>query len=259
MYLLLHDRISSGALSTGARLPAEPDLALEHGVARVTIRRALDQLAQDGLVQRRAGVGTFVIGPAAPKARAEIADVFGQLRAMGMHTDVQLLAFGYVAAPAPVAQALRLAPDTLVQHAVRVRGIEAGPFSHLTTHVPADIGRTFSEAELATQPLLTLLERSGIRLGTARQTITALLAGPDIARLLGVEFGAPLLALTRVVSDAAGRPVEHLRAIYRPDRFSLEMELHRTGADDARRWSPSPQSPIKPPPITPSPSKRPPP
>ncbi|MFC0386973.1 GntR family transcriptional regulator [Muricoccus vinaceus] len=239
IYLVLRDRIASGLLPAGTRLPGEPDLAAEHGVARVTMRRALDQLARDGLVERRPGVGTFVRGGTAmPPTAVDFSDVFSHLKEMGRRTEVRLLSFGYIMPPPDVATALDLPPGEAAQRAVRVRRMAEGPFSHLTTHVPGRIGRTYSEAELGSQPLLALLERSGTGIGHARQSIGATLAGPEVAGALEVEIGAPLIALTRLVQDEEGRPVEHLRALYRPDRFSFEMQLQRTGAEGARRWSP---------------------
>ncbi|WBV44491.1 GntR family transcriptional regulator [Pseudoroseomonas cervicalis] len=241
VYLLLRDRIAGGTLAVGSRLPGEPDLAAEHGVSRVTIRRALDQLAAEGLVERRAGVGTFVRGGAllAPTI-VDFSDVFSHLKEMGRRTEVRLLSFGYTQPPAAVAEALGLGPSDRAQRAVRMRLMNGAPFSHLTTHVPERIGQTYSEAELASQPLLTLLERSGLRVARARQSIGATLAGPEVAELLQLEIGAPLLSLTRLVEDEEGRAVEHLHALYRPDRFNFQMQLQRTGADGARRWSPLP-------------------
>ncbi|MCQ4160194.1 GntR family transcriptional regulator [Roseomonas sp. GC11] len=241
LYLLLRDRIAGGDVAAGSRLPGEPDLAAEHGVSRVTIRRALDQLAAEGLVERRPGVGTFVRagGMMAPTV-VDFADVFSHLKEMGRRTEVRLLAFGYVQPPAAVAEALGLAAGERAQRAVRVRQMNGAPFSHLTTHVPERIGLTYSEAEMASQPLLTLLERSGVGVARARQSIGATLAGPDVAQALSLEIGAPLLSLTRVVEDEEGRAVEHLHALYRPDRFAFQMQLQRTGADGARRWSPLP-------------------
>jgi GntR family transcriptional regulator len=241
IYLLLRDRISSGALNAGDRLPSEPDLATAYGVSRVTIRRALDQLVAEKLVERRPGVGTFVCAPASLGSTVlDFSDVFSHLKEMGRRTEVRLLSFGYVVPAAPVAAALGLGLGERAQRAVRVRMIGDAPFSYLTTHVPEHVGQTYSEAELASQPLLALLERSGFVVGRARQEIGATLAGPEVARLLQLEIGAPLLSLTRLVEDESGRAVEHLHALYRPDRFTFEMQLQRTGAQGERRWSPLP-------------------
>ncbi|RKK05397.1 UTRA domain-containing protein [Pseudoroseomonas wenyumeiae] len=241
IYLLLRDRISSGVLAAGERLPGEPDLAATHGVSRVTIRRALDQLVAEKMLERRPGVGTFVCATAPLGSTVlNFSDVFSHLKEMGRCTEVRLLSFGYAVPAAPVAAALGLAPGEKAQRAVRVRMIGDAPFSYLTTHVPERVGQTYSEADLARQPLLALLERSGVVIGRARQSISATLAGPDVAGLLQLEMGAPLLSLTRVVEDEAGGAVEHLHALYRPDRFTFEMQLQRTGAQGERRWSPLP-------------------
>ena len=239
IYLLLSERIGSGAVLPGARLPGEPTLAAEYGVSRMTARRALDQLAQAGLVERRPGAGTFVRDPGMVRAiRADLADVFADLKAMGRRTGVRLLSFAYGVPPEAVARALRLARGERTQRSVRVRLIDGTPFSWLTTHVPERVGHTYSESELAAMPLLELLERSGAVAERASQTIGATLAGPEVAEALHVDVGAPLLSLTRVVHDDAGQGLEHLHALYRPDRFSFQMTLMRTGTRGERRWKP---------------------
>jgi len=241
VFLLLSDRIANGDLRPGQRLPAEPVLAADYGVSRVTVRRALARLAADGALERRPGVGNFVRQAAGtPVSAVDIADVFANLREMGRSTDVRLLAFGYLPAPPGVSEQLGLGPAARVQRSVRVRSINGAPFSYLTTHVPEQIGRTYSEADLASVALLTLLERSGLVLAGARQTIGVSIAGPDVARALELDIGAPLLSLTRVVFSLDGRGIEHLHGLYRPDRFTFKIDLLRTGAPDARRWKPSP-------------------
>jgi GntR family transcriptional regulator len=117
--------------------------------------------------------------------------------------------------------------------------VDGQPFSHLTTSVPERIGVSYSEADLASKPLLALIERSGIQVARATQSIRATLAGPEVAEALGVEIGASLLAVRRVVFDRQGRGVEHLDALYRPDRDEVTRELERKGGRTARRWRPA--------------------
>jgi GntR family transcriptional regulator len=238
VYLVLRDRITSGAMPYGAKLPPEPALAETHGVARITVRRALARLAAEGLVERRPSAGTRVtFERTAPPVVADIADMLASLLEMGRRTRVKLLSFEYGLPPAPVAEALRLRPGERTQRSMRVRFVDGEPFSHLTTHVPERIGITYSEADLATQPLLSLLDRSGVEAECATQTIGAALAAPEVARALEVDVGAPLIELTRVVLDRSGLGVEHLHAFYRPDRYSIRMDLVRTGASAGRAWS----------------------
>jgi GntR family transcriptional regulator len=241
LYLLLKERITSGALAPGERLPSEPSLAAAHGLSRVTIRRALQGLSRDGLITRQPGAGTFVAdarGAQAPMV-ADLSNMLAHLAAMGSATQVRLLSFGYGVPPAPIAEALRLEPGERTQNAVRVRLLDGAPFSYLVTHVPERIGSTYTEADLACRPLLELLERSGVVADKADQTISATLAGPDTAEALGVEIGSALVSLVRVVRDADGRGVEHLSALYRPDMHAFHMELTRTGDVSNRHWRPA--------------------
>jgi GntR family transcriptional regulator len=237
VYLILRDRILSGAISCGTRLPTENELADYHGVSRVTVRRALGELARERLIERRRSAGTRVTyRPAPAPITADISGVLANLADLGRSTTVKLLSFDYVPAEGAVAQALGVAPDQLLQRSVRVRSMDGLPFSYLTTHVPESISVTFTKQELASRPLLDLLERAGVKVEHARQRISAGLATPDIARALDVRTGSPLIELVRVVYDQIGRGVEHLHALYRPDRYAFEIDLGRSGT--AKAWSP---------------------
>lgn len=241
VYLIVRDRILSGAFGFGAKLPTENELAEYYGVSRVTVRRALGELARERLIERRRSAGTRVIyRPAPAPMTADISGVLANLADMGRRTAVKLLSFDYVpaAGAAAVAQALDVGPDQLLQRSVRVRAVDRVPFSYLTTHVPESIAVTFTKQDLASRPLLELLERAGVKVEHARQRISAGLATPDVAQALEVRPGSPLIELVRVVCDQSGRAVEHLHALYRPDRYAFEMDLVRSGAADRNVWSP---------------------
>lgn len=239
VYLVLRDRILSGAIAFGAKLPTEHELAGYHGVSRVTVRRALGELARERLIERRRSAGTRVIyRPSPAPITADISGVLANLADMGRRTAVKLLSFDYVPAKGAVAQALGAAPDQLLQRSVRVRSIDGLPFSYLTTHVPESVSVTFTRQELAARPLLELLERAGVKVEHARQRISAGLATPDVAETLGVRTGSPLIELVRVVYDQSGRGVEHLHALYRPDRYAFEIDLVRSGAANTKAWAP---------------------
>jgi GntR family transcriptional regulator len=237
VYLVLRDRIAGGRLDDQGALPAEQALAAEYGVSRVTVRRALAELEQEGLISRRRGAGTFVLGAGAKPIVADFSDVLANLVAMGRDTAVRLLAFDYREPPAAIASTLKLNAGEKTQFSVRVRLIDGQPFSHLTTHVPQRIGVTYTEADLAARPLLSLLERSGVQIERATQQVTAVLATPEVAAALEVEVGSALLGTTRTVFAADGSGVEHLSALYRPDRYALHMEMVRTEDAGVRRWA----------------------
>ena len=243
VYLILRDRILSGALAFGARLPTEHKLAEYYGVSRVTVRRALGELARERLIERRPSAGTRVTYRPAPAPMvADISGVLANIADMGRRTAVKLLAFDYVLAGGAVADALGVEPDQLLQRSVRVRVVDRVPFSYLTTHVPESVALTFTKQELASRPLLELLERAGVKVERARQRISAGLATPEVAQALDVRAGSPLIELVRIVCDRSGRAVEHLHALYRPDRYAFEMDLVRSGAPEAKAWTPAARS-----------------
>ncbi len=113
------------------------------------------------------------------------------------------MSFAYAEPSPDVATALGLEPQERVQHSVRVRFTDGKPFSYLVTSVPQTIGITWSEAELASQPLLSLLERSGVKADRASQSVSAVLAGPEAAEALEVDIGSALLEIRRTVYDSS--------------------------------------------------------
>lgn len=239
IYTVLRQKIVEGSLKNGALLPGEMDLAELYGVSRITAKRALDELARDGLVLRERGRGTSVSHAAqAGPMRASFEGQMEDLLAMGLETDVALLEFGYGPATLDVANALALTPGARVQHSVRLRRAQGGPFSHLTTYVPAEIGELYGEKDLASRPLLAILEECGLSVASAEQTITATLADAVTARRLETVVGAALVQVERVVLDTDGRPVEFITALYRPDRYQYRMTLNRSETGTARVWSP---------------------
>jgi len=239
IYLILRDEILSGERPRGALLPGEKDLIEIFAVSRITAKRALNELAAAGLVVRERGRGTRVRyeGPT-PPIRSSVEGLLENLLAMGLKTEVRLLEFDYVPATEEVARALHCEVRTPVQHAVRVRSLEGAPLSHLTTYVPEDIGRSFDARDLARTPLLALLERCGVVVTSAEQTIAATLADSRVASLLGVAVGSALLRIRRVVHDQAGRPVEYITGLYRPDRYQYRMALSRVEGGERKIWSP---------------------
>jgi GntR family transcriptional regulator len=236
IYLVLREQIGEGRFAGG--LPGEVALAAQFGVARITVRKALEQLAAEGLIDRARGRGTVPRAPAAAPGhqRMHLTGLLENIVSMGLRTKVRVLSCDLLPAADAVAQALQITPGTLVQKAVRVRSTKEGPLSMITTHVPATLARGFGRRELARQPILILLEQSGVRIGRAVQTISARLADAVVAKELGVSVGSALLAVTRLIFDEDDRPVQWLHGLYRPDRYQYEMQLSRVGGIDAKVW-----------------------
>jgi GntR family transcriptional regulator len=231
VYLVLHEQLRDGRFHSG--LPAETTLMEQFGVARVTIRKALERLSHEGLIKREPGRGTRPIA----QQRAPLNGFLETLVTMGMDTSVKVISADFVQAPNEVASALQLNNNDLkVQKALRVRSTKEGPISLITTYVPHSIAKNFGKRELAKKPILVLIEEAGVKVGRAEQNISACLADSQVAQYLGVEVGSALLAVKRKVYNSQDQPIQWLHGLYRPDRYEYVMELSRMGDIDAKVW-----------------------
>jgi GntR family transcriptional regulator len=243
IYLVLREQLQEGKFAQG--LPGEMHLMGQFGVARVTVRRALEMLAHEGLISREPGRGTRPIAPVKPMndprspeltRQAKLTGLLENLVSMGLQTRVKVLAVETVLASDAVATALQLHTGDRVQKAVRVRSTREGPLSHITTYVPHAIGCKFGRRELSQKPILVLLEESGVKVGRAHQSISARLADAVVAQHLDIAVGSALLAVRRLILDDQDRPIQWLHGLYRPDRYEYEMQLSRVGDIDAKVW-----------------------
>lgn len=240
IYLVLRERLHEGQFPPDRPMPGEMELAASFGVSRVTLRRTLDRLEREGLIRRERGRGTFALPPAdAGAPRADIRGLVENLLAMGQRTEVEVIEFRYEPMPPHAAVAMKLPPGATAQRAVRLRSYKGEPFSYATTYVREDIGRTYTAEDMVQTPLLRLIERAGVRIAGARQSISASAADPRVGTLLGVDVGAPLLSVTRVAFDKSGTGIEHIGTLYRPDRYAFELDLAPGAGPDGTQWRPS--------------------
>ncbi len=236
-YLVLRDRIVGGDYPFNTVLPSEAKLCEEFDVSRITIRRALNELAEEGYVTRQQGRGTTVcyeMHARAPKANFD--GLIENLLIVGKRTEIELLAFEMRKAEAIVASALELREGDPVQYVVRRRRLSGAPFSHVVSYVPGDIAKGIGRKDLSAKPLLAILEARGVHMTSARQTVTAVAASPDLASALEVEVGVPLTRVTRIVHDQNKRAVEYIVAHYRPDKYVFEINLRRAEDFHEKKW-----------------------
>lgn len=239
VFLVLRQEIEDGVYSAAESMQGEIGLAQRFNVSRITIRKAMDRLTTEGLVERHRGRGTFARGRAdrASPVTASLSGNIENLVALGLQTDVELINITYAVAPPHICAAMGQPEGTTMQRAIRLRSLDGKPFSHLTTWLPEDIGRSFTPDELREMPLLGLIERAGHRIASARQSISAKLAAPEVALLLQIEPGEALLSVHRLVLDDAGQVVEHMSGLYRPDTYEHQMEYDRNQSSAAEIWT----------------------
>ena len=228
-------QIVSGRVEKNAHLPSEQEIIEKLGVSRITVRRALNELAASGLVTRQRGRGTVVtFNAAAPTIRASFDQLLEGLTRMGVETEVRLISHAIVAPDRELRQHMELSRGDKLQRIVRLRLLDGEPFSYLVTHIPKHVAEGYDEKELATASLITLLDRAGHRPQSATQSITAVAAEGDAAKSLEIAEGVPLLRIHRIMRDSDDKIVQDITAHYRADRFQYQMNLVRQS--DAR-WS----------------------
>jgi GntR family transcriptional regulator len=232
IYTVLREQLTQRHEDGTSALPGELDLAARFGVSRVTMRRALDELKREGLIERSRGRGSFARASRVQPMAVGVSGLLENLVKMGLKSRVRVVSLESLEATPDVAQALGIAPGAVVVKGVRVRSVDAGPIALITTFVPQAFAKPLTRRALAARPMLTLLEESGVDVARAQQTLSARLADATTAPLLEVQLGAALIAVHRVVKDAQGSPVQLLRGLYRPDRYEYQMELSRVGGDN---------------------------
>lgn len=225
VFLVLRDEITHGRVEPGAPLPKEESLCAMFGVSRITVRRALADLAAEGLVVPRHGLGTFVTQDL-PKLRDRpTLNMIDSLRKAVIETAVQVLQVQEADPPPDVAELLQLPKGLKAIHALRLRSIKGIPVMLTDAWVPRHLGKGVTATALRKRALYEILLAQGIVFGRIVQEFTAVVADPMRAAALKTEVGSPLLKLFRLVHGDDGRPVEHLCVYLCPERSRILMDV----------------------------------
>ncbi|MFZ4718591.1 MAG: GntR family transcriptional regulator [Ilumatobacteraceae bacterium] len=209
----LHDE------GAGHVLPSESDLSAEFGVSRVTIRRALETLRDEGVLESRQGFGWFVTTAPLQQRLGTLETIESQLESRGLVAERQILEFAFVAAPAHVAGKLH---TDQVLRVKRVNLADRAPFAVVTVWCPADAGQHLSRRDVERKPFYELL---GAQLRGAVQTIGAAAADAGDAELLQIPVGSPVLRCERLTTTVDGRPILLSEFIFPAHRTEFMVEL----------------------------------
>lgn len=215
--------IRDGTLPPETKLENEIALARRYNLSRPTMRQAMDQLVRDGLVVRRRGVGTQVIGPPV-RRNLKLSSLYNDLVSEGVEPRTDLLSFEYTSAADPIAATLNVAPGAEVCHLRRLRRLDSGPLALMENWVPTAIADLDPDA-LQQDGLYNILRKAGIDFRMAHQTVGATVADAEQADLLECAQGAPLVRMERTALDSRGIAVEYGHHLYRADRYSFDITL----------------------------------
>lgn len=226
---ILREQIELGNWKPGSAIPGEPELCRLFDVSRTVVRQALREMAYEGLVIRKKGKGTFIAEPKISESLIQdLTGFYEDMVARGLRPLTKVLKQEIVPASAKVAGRLAISPGDPVVEIVRLRSIQREPMLLVTTYLPSARCPNLVHADLANHSLYAYLEdECHLTLARGHRSLEAILADEQVAELLGVKKGSPLILLESVSYLTDGAPIEYFHALHRGDRSRFEVELIR--------------------------------
>lgn len=212
-------RVEAGEFEAGRLLPSEATLAASYAASRITVRRALDLLRDEGLLDARQGFGWFVAADPLRQTLARLGTTEAQLTESGVSSQRRILDCAVVPAPPRARQVLGV--DSVLE-VRRVNLADGQPFARVTVWCPEDLAAGLDRDELQRASFYELLD---VAIGGATQTIGAAAAGPDDAVLLEIPLGSPVLVCERVTRTVGGEPVLLSVHVFPAHRTEFVVEL----------------------------------
>lgn len=220
----LKQKIGAGELEKGSLLGNEVDLAAAWKISRPTVRQAIAELVDEGLLVRRRGIGTQVVTNDV-RRRFALSSLHDDLVGEGRQSSCDVLAVELRPAPAEVAEELESTPGADVLYISRVRYADAMPLAATENWLVADLAEDLTEDSLTTSGLYESLRVLGVAPHSAIQRVGAKAASPDEADLLDLEPGSPLVTMHRVMKDTTGRVIEVADSVYDASQYTIEMSV----------------------------------
>ena len=223
----LAEQISANHWAVGQAIPTEAALAAEYGLSIGTVRKAIDQLVSESLLERQQGRGTFV---RRPQFQSSLFRFFRFKDANGDRQvpESRILSRDALPAPLEVGQALALEPDAPVIRLLRLRLLDAQPLLVEEIWLPQELFAALLEHDLnAVGPLLYPVFESlcGQVIAAADETLTAESVSEVHARLLRVAPGSPVVMIERLARNIAGQPLEWRRSWGHASHFRYSVEI----------------------------------
>lgn len=220
-------RIQGGELKPDDRLASEEELATAYGVSKITVRHALQQLALAGYVRREQGRGTFVAVPKLEQGPRKLTSFTEEMQGHGHRASSRVVSQAIMPADGVVAATLELPEGADVFRLERLRLADGEPMGLQTAHIPVDLapGLAGERFDASSSLYEILRQKYGLAPARARETHYAVGADREVAALLRIPEGSPVMAAERITLLGTGRPLELVQSVMRGDRYKILLDL----------------------------------
>jgi GntR family transcriptional regulator len=223
---LLRRMSSKPEYKNGRLLPNEVDLAKQLGISRNTVRQATNKLVYEGVLVRKKGVGTWFADKSVNTRIKNWLSFSQEMKSKGIKIINYAINTNWVIPDPVVADFFGIPKNEKILKMERLRGREDGPFVFFISYFHPRIGLTGKEDY--TRPLYEILEKDyAIVVKISKEELSALSADKNLAKMLGIKTGDPILKRKRMVYDPGSRPVEYNIGYYRADSFVYTIESER--------------------------------
>ena len=219
----IRHRIESGEYARGHRLPTTTQLCEHYGVSKITVKRAMDELAALGLVARRRGSGTFVKGMEGTSGLTSAENVLRRTTFLSPDSDLlgsgvrrEVHDFMVVMPPTDIAEVLGMDSDELAYYICRTRFVHDRPDRVEHTYIPLKVLPNLRESEVSSSLYRLVEERLGTSVSSMHRAVGASHPSEDEARWLGIELKTPLVSVRQVGYLDDGTPFEMSTCVHAP-------------------------------------------
>lgn len=228
VYIQIHDEIrryiEEGKWKIGDRLPSERELAQNFGVSRMTLRQAIQTLADEGIVERKIGSGTYVARRKVQEKMSGVTSFTDIVMSQGKEPSSQTVSYKVTVPSSSESEALHLDENEHILRMERIRYADEEPICLETTSIPYHLIDALDRQDITTSLYRSFETKTGKRLGRAQQIVSASLASERISELLKVKKGSAVLVLRQITYLDDNQPFEYVRSQYAGNRFEFMLE-----------------------------------
>ncbi|MEH7238757.1 GntR family transcriptional regulator [Bacillus sp. JJ1562] len=223
----IREKIEKKELNPGDMIPSEREFAEKYQISRMTVRHAINNLVNEGYLQRVRGKGTFVAVKKFEKNIQKLTSFSEDMRSRGLEPGTKVLSFVLIEADSLIASQLKVEKGARVYQIERLRIADKQPIAFEVFYMSEDLVPGVTR-EVAEHSIFRYVEEIGLHITSGVQELEATTAHKREASVLGIKVGAPVLYIQQISYLEDQQPLEFVKSYYRADRYKYKVEMVRT-------------------------------